>query len=114
MQVKEIIESGIQGGWRYPHLIGDDAINSSALVHHINTILLDPNFLKAVGKTEGWDKIDKESMELYRMSGGGGKMITGMYQHVKKMHNLINTLCEASNKPNFNVQETIISYIKTL
>lgn len=114
MEIKEIIEKGIEGGWgnykdRYS-INNNGVIRQTAFGDVLDKtyyeILLDPKFWKAVGKVEGWE--DKDCLGCKRVPHFPANCLKVRYcgkQFKENMHQMIDHLCSGG---------TIEEFIKTL
>lgn len=103
MEPEEFVKKSREGGFSAKHNVnewGGEIVDSCLILETI----IDPRAWRAVGKVEGWD--DLVSMRIT----GRPEMTAWQYN----MHRMIDALGEASNQPNFNVQEAIRDYLKTL
>lgn len=70
-------------------------------IDHWREAVLDPKFFQSLGKSLGWEEKDKQSLRTYKMSGGGGNMLKGMYQWNKYWHRFIDHLAEGKDAEEF-------------
>ncbi len=109
--IKKAIEGGYTQQWELTH-IGLEKGNEIAhfkeydgdgyFKHRKNVyaILLDPLFWQALGKQQGWDKMDEQMQRQYTKSGGG-KIGVIMMRYVYHWHKFIDHLAEGKDIESF-------------
>lgn len=122
MTIKEIIETGISGGWKFREIEiirvevfsmgvpfarlfwrGDQYSENGEEYTDVplEVIFLDPEFFKAVGREMGWNK--------NKTFDSNDKLITWR----RKMHQMLSAIIEG-NKKGTSVTESIIKWVGSL